>query len=86
MTWGVRMPLGGFDPDLVQRARPVGIRVEISDLGTCVSDCVPNLPNTGFDGSTMMVLLVVAATLLLAGIALVRRRRSTTGAGSRSGI
>lgn len=86
MTWGVQMPLGGFDPDLVQRARPVGIRVEISDLGSCVSDCVPNLPNTGFDGSTMMVLLVVAVALLLAGIALVRRHRSTTGAGSRSGL
>lgn len=75
MTWNWRAPMETVDPDALQQSSSVGIHVEISDIGACLSDCAPTLPTTGLHGEMVAVLLAVSAALLLTGILLIRRLR-----------
>jgi len=63
-----------IDADHIVPPGMVGMRVEISDLGACLTDCVPLLPATGL-GVTVAIVAVVGAALVVGGILFAARRR-----------
>lgn len=54
----------------------IGIRVDIADLGACLTECAPELPPTGLDGTFVVLAAFIGAALLVSGIlfAVTRRR------------